>query len=80
MSAKPKLGVLGRATLYFSIAVLTPVAALLAQQAALGEWPTMLVATATAVGAIVSGLNALRAYFDGSAERQRQNGKEQPKP
>jgi hypothetical protein len=72
---KEGMGVHGKAALYFSIALLSPVAAMLGEAAKVGQWPSILTLTACVVGGIVAGLVAVRAFYDGSAERYKQTNK-----
>ena len=58
-----------RAALYFSIAVLTPVAAVLGESADGGEWPTRMSMVAATVAGVVSGMTALRAFVDSSMQQ-----------
>ena len=71
-------GIIGRAILYFSIAFLTPLSSLLNRNSHTDTWPTMVSLVATVVAGILSGAIAIRAYFDGSAQRftdaQKTNG------
>ena len=71
-------GIVGRALLYFSIAFLTPLSSLLNRGAHTDTWPTTISLVATIVAGILSGAVAIRAYFDGSAQRfsdaQKSNG------
>jgi len=67
-------GITLRALLYVGIAMFTPLAALYVEAAASGCWPTLLELVAVGLTGIVNSLLALRAYFDGSAERSRNGG------
>jgi len=61
--------VIGRAVLYFGIALLTPLSALFIQADKLQIWPSWLSVFSIILVGTVQGLIAIRAYFDGSAQR-----------
>ena len=61
--------VVGRAILYFSISVLTPVSALLTDTAKTDTFPSKAKFIACLITGVLAGAVALRAYFDGSAQR-----------
>jgi hypothetical protein len=69
-------GVIIRGSLYFLIALLTPLASAVADGAQNGQWPTGQTLVAATLGGLVAGLVSLRAYLDGSNERfeARRNG------
>jgi len=64
-----KTNVIFRGVLYFLIAFLGPVSALLLQAAHEGVWPSSLSLLAVSLGGLVSALTALRSYVDGTNER-----------
>jgi hypothetical protein len=61
--------VLVKAGLYAAVALLTPVAAIMSEFAQRDQWPSGVILTAALLTGLVQALIAVRAYFDGSAER-----------
>ena len=61
--------VMFKAGLYAGIALLTPLAAIMSEFAQLNAWPSPIIVTAALLTGLVQALIAVRAYFDGSAER-----------
>jgi hypothetical protein len=61
--------VLVKAGLYAAVALLTPVAAIMSEFAQRDQWPSSVILTAALLTGLVQALIAVRAYFDGSAER-----------
>ena len=61
-----------RCGLYFGIAFLTPIAAVLGETAMYGYWPSGVVVTGAALSGTVAGLVAIRAFLDGGMERYEQ--------
>ena len=66
--------VLLRGALYVAIAVLTPVAAVYGEAAQYQYWPDTSSVVSGALTGLLSGLVALRAFLDGSAERLANGG------
>jgi hypothetical protein len=60
-------GVIVRASLYFAVASLTPIAGVLGESAT--DWPCGVRLAAAALSGLVAGLVAVRAYLDGSNTR-----------
>ncbi len=58
-----------KAGLYAGIALLTPLAAVMSEFAQRDAWPSLIIITAALLTGLVQALIAVRAYFDGSAER-----------
>lgn len=69
-----------RATLYFAIAFLTPFSERLLSSLNNSTWPSAQQAIAAVLVATISGLVALRAYYDGSALRNEQEAKATTQP
>lgn len=65
-----------RCSLYFFVALLTPVSAVISDAATQGAWPLASQIVAAFLAGTVAGLVAIRAYLDGSNERwiQERNG------
>ena len=61
--------VIVKAGLYAAVALLTPVAAIMSEFAQRDQWPSGVILTASLLTGLVQALIAVRAYFDGSAER-----------
>ena len=64
-----------RGTLYFLIAVLTPLAAVYGECAQYHYWPDAPSIMYALLSGLLAGLVAVRAYLDGSAERWRTGGR-----
>jgi hypothetical protein len=66
-----------RCSLYFAVALLTPLAPVFDNYGVNGEWPPLPEVASKLLGGIIAALIAVRAYLDGSNERyqQRQEGK-----
>lgn len=78
LPSKEGMGVHGKAGLYFAIALLSPVATMLGEAAKVGQWPSLLTTTACLVGGLLAGLVAVRAFYDGSAERYKTAKSKEP--
>jgi hypothetical protein len=59
-------GLVFRGALYFAIAVLTPIAGVVAECATYGYWPSRVSVASATLSGIVAGLVAVRAFIDGS--------------
>lgn len=69
-----------RASLYFAIAFLAPFSDKVLATLYTNQWPTMPIVVASCLSGMISGLVALRAYYDGSALRNEQAAQnEEPK-
>ncbi len=58
-----------RALLYFGIAFLAPFSDKVLAALYESKWPTMQIVVASCLSGVISGLVALRAYYDGSSLR-----------
>ena len=58
-----------KAGLYAGIALLTPLAAIMSEFAQRDAWPSLIIVAAALLTGLVQALIAVRAFFDGSAER-----------
>jgi hypothetical protein len=54
---------------YTLAALLTPLAAIMAEFAQRDQWPSAIIVTSAALTGLVQAIIATRAYLDGSAER-----------
>ena len=63
-----------KCTLYAGVALLTPLSGIMAEFAQRNEWPSLVIVAAALLTGLVQALIAVRAYFDGSAERASNGG------
>lgn len=66
--------VLFRAALYFIIGFLAPFSDQISSSLKLGTWPTAPATTLGCLYGLMAGLTALRAFYDGTAERHANAG------
>jgi hypothetical protein len=61
-----------RCALYFAVSFIAPISSVFDTRATASEWPSLISVVSAAMGGLVAGLVAVRAYLDGSNERYQQ--------
>lgn len=69
-----------RAVLYFLIAFFAPFSDKIIAVLYANQWPSAQIVLGTCLSGTITGLIALRAYYDGSALRNAQDEEEEPEP
>ena len=63
-----------KCALYACAALLTPLSNIMSEFSQRDEWPSLVIVAAALLTGLVQALIAVRAYFDGSAERAAAGG------